>query len=202
MSRATALDSKTHLGDALIAKGIITEDQLRIARREQETLGKRIGAVLIELGFVTDSIIRDALSENTGYATVDLTGTVIDADAVKLVPQELARRFKILPLSYNSGSHELTVAMPDTYNIVALDQIRALHDIKLHISPVLGNETEITGIIDEIYGFDLSIDGILQEIETGEGGVAVLPKPGEDDAGGMGRPGRLRFESGEGGGRG
>jgi len=168
MSKNEGLDSKTHLGDSLIAKGIITEDQLRIALREQEKLGKRIGAVLIELGFVTDSIIRDALSENTGYATVDLTGSVIDANAVKLVPQELARRFKILPLSYNKDAHELTVAMPDTYNIVALDQIRSLHDVKLQIKPVLGNETEITGIIEEIYGFDLSIDGILQEIETGE----------------------------------
>ena len=55
---------------------------------EQEKLGKRIGAVLIELGFVTDSIIRDALSENTGYSTVDITGTVIDADAI-IDPLEL-----------------------------------------------------------------------------------------------------------------
>jgi type IV pilus assembly protein PilB len=159
---------KQQLGDALIEKGIITPDQLAIALVEQETLGKRIGAVLIQLGFVTDSIIRDALSENTGYSTVDVTGTVIDADAIKMVPQELARRFKVLPLSYNSATHELTVAMPDTYNIVALDQIRALHDTKLQIHPVLGNETDIAGTIEEIYGFNLSIDGILEEIETGE----------------------------------
>lgn len=160
--------SKKQLGDALIEKGIITEDQLTIALVEQQKTGKRIGAMLIELGFVTDSIIRDALSENTGYSTVDITGTVIDADAIKMVPQDLARRFKVLPLSYNSGKHELTVAMPDTYNIVALDQIRAMHDNKLQIRPVLGNETDIASTIEEIYGFNLSIDGILEEIETGE----------------------------------
>ena len=168
MSNKKLANAKKQLGEALVEKGIITDDQLRIALHEQEILGKRLGAVLIELGFVTDSIIRDALSENTGYATVDLTGTIIDAAAIKLVPQDLARRFKILPLSYNSDTHQLTVAMPDTYNIVALDQVRALQDTTLQIIPVLGNETDITGIIEEIYGFDLSIDGILQEIETGE----------------------------------
>lgn len=160
--------AKKQLGDALIEKGIITEDQLTIALVEQQKSGKRIGAMLIELGFVTDSIIRDALSENTGYSTVDITGTVIDAGAIKMVPQDLARRFKVLPLSYNSGIHELTVAMPDTYNIIALDQIRAMHDSKLQIRPVLGNETDIASTIEEIYGFNLSIDGILEEIETGE----------------------------------
>ncbi len=168
MTEKSKTGGKKQLGDALIEKGIITPDQLTIALLEQETLGKRIGAILIELGFVTDSIIRDALSENTGYSTVDITGTVIDADAIKMVPQDLARRYKVLPLSYNSVQHELTVAMPDTYNIVALDQIRALNDSTLQIMPVLGNETDIASTIEEIYGFNLSIDGILAEIETGE----------------------------------
>jgi len=171
--------SKQQLGDALIEKGIITSDQLTIALLEQKNLGKRIGAVLIHLGFVTDSIIRDALSENTGFSTVDVTGSVIDADAIKMVPQDLARRYKVLPLSYSSALHELTVAMPDTYNIVALDQIRALHDTKLQILPVLGNETDIAGTIEEIYGFNLSIDGILEEIETGEVDLENLQTEGD-----------------------
>lgn len=168
MSEGGVAKPGTQLGDLLVAKGVITPDQLRIALHEQKAIGKRIGEVLIELGFVTDSIIRDSLSENTGYSTVDLAGAVIDAKSMQMVPQEIARRYKILPLSYQEDTHELTVAMADTYNIVALDQIRALHDTKLQIKPVLGAESDIVDIIEEIYGFDLSIDGILQEIETGE----------------------------------
>ncbi|MEX0964840.1 MAG: ATPase, T2SS/T4P/T4SS family [Pseudohongiellaceae bacterium] len=179
MSNQARPAGKKQLGDALIEKGIITEDQLTIALLEQESSGLRIGAMLIQLGFVTDSIIRDALSENTGYSTVDITGTVIDADAIKMVPQDLARRFKVLPLSYNAVSHELTVAMPDTYNIVALDQIRALHDSKLQVLPVLGNETDIASTIEEIYGFNLSIDGILAEIETGEVDLEYVQTEGD-----------------------
>ncbi|MEX2130477.1 MAG: GspE/PulE family protein [Pseudohongiellaceae bacterium] len=168
MNRTSAAPAANKLGDLLIEKGVITEDQLRIALLEQKTRKKRIGAVLIEMGFVTDSIIRDALSENTGFSSVDLTNTVINAESIRMVPQELARRFKVLPLSYDKHANKLTLAMADTYNIVALDQVRAIHDPGLDIVPVLGAASDISRIIEEIYGFDLSIDGILQEIETGE----------------------------------
>ena len=119
--------NKKRLGEILIERGIITEDQLRIALLEQASVKKRIGAILISLGFVTESIIRDALSENTGFASVDLASAVIDAAAITFVPQDLARRFKMLPISYNSSENQLTLAMADTFNIVALDQVRALH---------------------------------------------------------------------------
>ncbi len=159
---------KKRLGEVLMERGVITEDQVKIGLQEQKLRNKRLGAVLIELGFVTDSIIRDALSENSGHSSIDLSNTVIDANAIAMVPQELARRFKVLPISYNKAEHELTLAMADTYNIVALDQITGLHDRNLEIVPMLGSDAEIARIIEEIYGFDLSIDGILREIETGE----------------------------------
>lgn len=165
---AEPIAPKKRLGEVLMERGVITEDQVKIGLHEQKLRNKRLGAVLIELGFVTDSIIRDALSENTGHSSIDLNKTVIDANAIGMVPQDLARRFKVLPISYNKAAHELTLAMADTYNIVALDQIRGLHDRNLEIIPMLGSDAEIARIIEEIYGFDLSIDGILREIETGE----------------------------------
>ena len=170
---------KKRIGEVLIEKGIITDDQLRIALHEQKTLGKRVGAVLIQLGFVTDSILRDALSENTGYDSVDLSNSVISAESIKMIPQDLARRFKILPLSYDPSTNELKIAMTDTFNIVALDQVRALHSEKLQIKPVLASDADIARIIEEIYGFNLSIDGILQEIETGEVDFDSLQSEGD-----------------------
>lgn len=165
---AAPIAPKKRLGEVLMERGVITEDQVKIGLHEQKLRNKRLGAVLIELGFVTDSIIRDALSENTGHSSIDLNNTVIDANAIGMVPQDLARRFKVLPISYNKAAHELTLAMADTFNIVALDQIRGLHDRNLEIVPMLGSDADIARIIEEIYGFDLSIDGILREIETGE----------------------------------
>ncbi|MEQ8313177.1 MAG: ATPase, T2SS/T4P/T4SS family [Gammaproteobacteria bacterium] len=180
MSEEVQQAPKKRLGEKLIEKGMITEDQLRIGLHEQKIRQKRIGAVLIELGFVTDSIIRDALSENTGYSSVDLNNAVIDAQAIQMVPQDLARRFKVLPLSYNAVQHKLTIAMADTFNIVALDQIRGLHDRELEIEPVLGGDADIARITEEIYGFELSIDGILQEIETGEVDLDSVQAAGGD----------------------
>ena len=159
---------KKRLGAMLVEQGAITEDQLRIGLLELKSSTKPLGSILIDLGFVTDSIVRDALSENTGQRSVDLSHAVLDAASTRIVPQDLARRYNILPLNYDRSRHHLTLAMADTFNIVALDQVRAINGGNLEITPVLGSENEIARIIEQFYGFDLSIDGILQEIETGE----------------------------------
>ncbi|MCI5106837.1 MAG: GspE/PulE family protein [Pseudomonadales bacterium] len=180
MSEETKEVPNKRLGEVLIDRGIITEDQLRIALQEQKAIGKRIGAVLIQLGFVTDAIIRDALSENTGFESVDVSSAVIDAEAIKMVPQDLARRFKILPLSFDKETAVLSLAMADTFNIVAMDQVRAMNEGDIEIRPLLGSEADIVHLIEEVYGFDLSIDGILQEIETGEVDFENLQTEGDE----------------------
>ncbi|MEY4641600.1 MAG: hypothetical protein RLZZ227_1594 [Pseudomonadota bacterium] len=162
------MNSRQRLGKLLLEQGAITEDQLRIGLREQQTNKRPLGAILIDLGFVTDSIVRDTLSANTGQKSVDLSQTVLDAESIRIVSQALARRHTVLPLSYNRETHHLTLAMADTFNIVALDQIRAQNGGNLQITPVLGSQEEIIRNIETSYGFDLSIDGILHEIETGE----------------------------------
>lgn len=159
---------KRRLGAMLVDQGAISEDQLRIGLLELKTSKKPLGAILIELGFVTDSIIRDVLSEKIGQRSVDLSNAVVDARSVQIVPQDLARRYSILPLSYDPSSKHLTLAMADTFNIVALDQVRAHSGGDLQITPVLGSESDIARLIEQFYGYDLSIDGILQEIETGQ----------------------------------
>jgi general secretion pathway protein E/type IV pilus assembly protein PilB len=159
---------RQRLGKLLLDQGAITEDQLRIGLREQQTNKRPLGRILIDLGFVTDAIVRDTLSINTGQRSVDLSQTVMDADSIRIVSQELARRHTVLPLSYDRDNHQLTLAMADTFNIVALDQIRAQNGGNLQITPVLASQEEIVRNIETSYGFDLSIDGILHEIETGE----------------------------------
>jgi type IV pilus assembly protein PilB len=164
----TTAGKKKPLGAVLVEKGFVSEDQLRIALLEQKQTNAPLGKLLIELGFVTDSIIRDALSENIGQASIDLNHVVIDAETLKMVPQELARRHNILPLSFDKAANQLHLAMADTFNVVVLDQIRALHGGAFQITTVLGGEADILRAIEQFYGFELSIDGILQEIETGE----------------------------------
>jgi type II secretory ATPase GspE/PulE/Tfp pilus assembly ATPase PilB-like protein len=84
------------------------------------------------------------------------------------VGKDIARRYRILPISVDRQKGALTVAMSDTFNVVAMDQLRALLGGDLDIIPILAGESEIENAIDQFYGFELSVDGILREIETGQ----------------------------------
>jgi general secretion pathway protein E/type IV pilus assembly protein PilB len=156
------------LGQILISQGILSEDQLRIALLEQMKSNQPVGKLLVSLGFVTEATLRDALSESLGKKSVELSNTVIDPSALKLVPRELAKRHHLLPLDYSEADERLTVAISDHNDLVALDKIRALLPEGVEIETMLASESEISRAIDQYYGYELSIDGILHEIETGE----------------------------------
>ncbi len=156
------------LGQILIGKGILSEDQLRISLLEQMKSNRPIGKLLVSLGFVSEATLRDALSESLGKQSVDLSNAIIDPAALPLVPRELAKRHHLLPLDYDAENMRLTVAIADINDIVALDRIRGLNSEEIEIETLLAGETEIDRAIDQYYGHELSIDGILHEIETGE----------------------------------
>ncbi|HCN87853.1 MAG TPA: secretion system protein E [Oxalobacteraceae bacterium] len=159
---------KLPLGKLLIQKGVISEDQLRIALMEQKRSGDPLGKLLIALGFVTEATVREALSENLNQQSTDLTGILADANAIRMIPKDIAKRYRVFPMVYDKNARTLMLAMSDTANIVALDQINAMLAKDTTVLPMLASDSEITKAIDQYYGFELSIDGILQEIETGE----------------------------------
>ncbi|MBS4096339.1 MAG: Flp pilus assembly complex ATPase component TadA [Sulfuricella sp.] len=159
---------KLPLGALLVSKSIISEDQLRIALLEQKRTGEPLGKLLSVLGFVTEATIREALSENLNQQSVDMAHLIVDVHAIKLIPKDMAKRYKVFPLEYDKKLGNLNLAMSDTSNIVALDQIRAMLGKTINVNPMLAGEGEIQRAIDQYYGFELSIDGILHEIETGE----------------------------------
>ena len=156
------------LGQVLIAKGILSEDQLRIALFEQTKSNLPLGRLLVSLGFVTEATLRDALSESLGKQSIDLATVIVDAEALARVPRELAKRHRLLPIDYDRDHRRLTIAIADVADIVALDRIRGLAGDAIEIDTLLAGETEIDRAIDQAYGYELSIDGILHEIETGE----------------------------------
>ena len=84
------------------------------------------------------------------------------------MPRDIATRHHLLPLDFDAANHRLTVAIADIDNIVGLDRVRALLPENVEIDPLIAGESEIDHAIDQYYGHELSIDGILQEIETGE----------------------------------
>ena len=171
--------AKRHIGQILISQGILTEDQLRIALLEQMKSKLPVGKLLVNLGFVSEATLRDALSEKLGLQSVDLSQIIIDSQAMKLVPRDFAVRHHIFPIALDRERGTLIVALSDTNNLVALDQLRARLRGELELEPRLAGETEISRAIEQYYGHELSIDGILHEIETGEVDYQSLAGAGE-----------------------
>lgn len=156
------------LGQILVGKGVISDDQLRIALQEQGKTHQPLGRLLVRLGFLSEATIRDVLSENLGQESVDLATIIIDPVALSLIPKDVARRYQLLPLSVDQAGLILTLAVADPDNIIALDQVRALLKDEYRLITQLASESDILRAIDQYYGFELSIDGILHEIEPGE----------------------------------
>ncbi|MFA9441569.1 GspE/PulE family protein [Uliginosibacterium sp. sgz301328] len=156
------------LGQQLLAQGIISDDQLRIALHEQGHSTQPLGKLLIDLGFVSEATLREALSESLGKQSVDLAFAIADPEAIALVPVDIAKRHTLVPLRWDAESQRLTVACADVDDIVAMDRLRTLLPDQASVDTLLAGESEIARAIDQYYGFELSIDGILTEIETGE----------------------------------
>ncbi len=159
---------KLRLGELMVQQGLISQDQLRIALMEQEQNNIPLGRQLVRLGFVTEAMVRDLVAHTIGQESVDLATVIADSDALKMVPEEFARRYHLLPIAYEENIKSLTVAMADMFNVVALDQLRAMLGGQIQLKPALAAEAQLEEYIDQFYGYELSVDGILREIETGE----------------------------------
>lgn len=156
------------LSEMLVEQHIITKDQLKIALTEQKKNPDQLDKILINMGFVSEAVIRDLMSQSLGQTSVDLSKLVVDHEAIRLVPKALAYRYNLVPISFDKSTNTLTVAMADIFNVLAMDQLVATLGGTIKVEPVMAGEVEIVNAIDNWYGFDLSIDGILNEIETGE----------------------------------
>jgi type II secretory ATPase GspE/PulE/Tfp pilus assembly ATPase PilB-like protein len=168
MNSPTNPQAKRHIGQILIDQGILTEDQLRIDLLEQTKQHVPVGRLLVQLGFVSEATLRDALSEKLGLQSVDLAHIIVDSAALKMLPRDMARRYHIFPVALDRAQKKFIVALADTNNIVAIDQLRAHLKGEYEIELRLSGDTEVERAIEHYYGHEFSIDGILREIETGE----------------------------------
>jgi type IV pilus assembly protein PilB len=137
------------LGDLLVKEKVITSEQLDKAVRAQKEAGAnaRLGSVLVQLGYVTDEEVTNFLSRQYGVPAINLEYFEIDSSVVKLVPEETAKRYQILPLSRVGAS--LTIAMVDPTNVFAMDDIKFMTGF--NIEPVVASESAILDAIQKAY---------------------------------------------------
>jgi general secretion pathway protein E/type IV pilus assembly protein PilB len=118
--------------------------------------------------------MRSALADNLGEQAISLKGIVANPEALGLIPKAVAKRHLLFPASLDARTGELVVASANPNDIVAVDQITAM--LTGGPRPVwrLASATEILAAIEQFYGHELSIDGILHELESGTVDMASL----------------------------
>jgi len=142
------------LGELLVRENLITSDQLRDALDHQRANGGRLGTILVRLGMVSDDVITAVLSRKYGVPSINLDLFHIDAEVVRLISQDVALKYSVMPLSKMGAT--LTLAMADPTNVFAIDDIKFM--TSLNVEPVIASETSIQAAIGKYYGGSNQID--------------------------------------------
>jgi len=153
------------IGEKLVDLGLISPDQLQIVLTEQKSSKKLIGSILVDMGFITESALAQVLAETSGTQKFDAKSVMLDSTVVRMIPKDLAVRYKIIPVSFENDT--LHLAMADVYDVLAIDQVRRQVPKNVRILPLFCTDTEILEMIDQYYDYEVSVDGILKEIESG-----------------------------------
>ena len=116
-------DDAKDLGEVLVQKGLISEDQLMIAKKQMHLTGKSsLGDLLVAMGFVTESALGEAISKTSGIEKFDLKAVVLDSRLIRKIPKDVALRHKIIPVSISP--RKILVAVHDVYDVIALDKVK------------------------------------------------------------------------------
>jgi type IV pilus assembly protein PilB len=136
------------LGEILLKESLISQEQLQRALEFQRSNGGKLGSCLTKLGFITDDDITGVLSRQYGVPSINLKFYEIDPNVIKLIPQDTALRYQVIPLS-RVGS-VLTIAMTDPTNVFAMDDIKFMTGF--NVEPVVASESAIGEAITRFYG--------------------------------------------------
>ncbi|MFA4992484.1 MAG: ATPase, T2SS/T4P/T4SS family [Candidatus Omnitrophota bacterium] len=149
--------------DLLLKQNLITQAQVEKAKDEVKRTGMKLEKALEKLGFITEEDIAEARANASGFLYMDLEDYVIDAELTKLIPENIANKYKAVPLFKIMDT--LTVGMVDPSDIQALDHIRRISKVG-SVDPVLVSSKSIDKVMDFYYGQGNSVEEIVKSIES------------------------------------
>ncbi len=149
------------IGHIFVQSGLITPEQLDqvIDKQRQLKTQEQIGDLLVSMGLITERDRVRCLGEHWGVPYADLTDYQIEQETLRSVTQELARRFKVVPLERHKD--KLTLAMKNPLDIFAIDEIRLITG--LEVEPVIATEEDILNTINGNYRTDVSVTDAVSE---------------------------------------
>ncbi len=142
------------LGEILVRENLISPQHLREALDYQREHGGRLGLNLVKLGLISDDMITAVLSRQYGIPSVNLDLFKIEPSVISLIPQEVAQKHSVLPLSRVGAT--LTLAMVDPTNVFAMDDVKFMTG--LNVEPVVVAEGSVQLAIAKYYGSSREIE--------------------------------------------
>ena len=144
------MNRRKRLGDMLIELNYITENDLKEALKIQKETGGKVGEVLVDKGFITEDDLLQALEIQLGTPRIYLDSIIIDKNAVETISESLSRKYNVLPVKFVDD--KLLVVMNDPLNIIAEEDVKIAAGYDLEIA--LCSKSEITRAISKYYSED------------------------------------------------
>jgi type IV pilus assembly protein PilB len=155
------LKKQRHLGEILYRKGYVDKNNLIRALKKAKDTNKRLGETLLEMGLATEDQVTEALAKQFNLEYVNLDEVEIPQNASKLIPEELIKKHRVVPLGKDNG--ELKVAIKDPMDLDLLDLLRFRLNTELRccLASPSKIETFINGKMDVVRS---SIDATAAEL--------------------------------------
>lgn len=151
---------RIRIGDILVAQQIISQQQLETALGEQKKSGYKLGRQLVALGFVDENTLLNFLSKQLNYPFIDLAHFRFDREVVQILPETVARRYRVIVLKDDKDGYLL--GMSDPTDIFGLDDIKKI--LKKPIKPAVVRESELLDILDVAYTRASEIASLAEQL--------------------------------------
>ncbi len=155
---------RKRIGDLLVEAGLISEEQLQNALKEQKELKMRLGDVLITRHYITEQQLIEVLEFQLGIPHVQLYRQKIDTKIINIIPQRLAEQHQVLPL--RTEGNKLILAMADPLDYYAIDELRMSTGYR--IEPAIASKDELQRAIKRYYGLQETVEQIMQNLGSRE----------------------------------
>ena len=136
------------IGDRLINSGLISPDQLEFALKEQKRTGERLGSVLRTLNLISEDDLAKVVAESAGIEHVSIRNLSIDPEIVNIIPEAVARKYKVFPIAVDNSS--VTIAMADPLDVGTIDRVQ--QQARRYVKVVSSTEFDIQTTIDKYFG--------------------------------------------------
>jgi len=139
-----AVENKMQLGQLLLARDIVTAEQIEIALAEQKDKGHRklLGELLVEMGYCTENQIASALAQGYGVPYAQVTPKICDPKVIEILPREFLEEYIVLPLF--KVNNVLTIAVSEPTNVFLIDEIERISGCKVQIVCSTGKDIKAT----------------------------------------------------------